>query len=98
MIVEAFVSSVNQSIETVIEEIRIQIAGSLKDGFLNKTATCQVLLQRSEEMKITWCEIRAVGRVFQSIPFHWKSCFKSRNRGRMRLGVVAQQQGTFRVQ
>ncbi|GBL98580.1 hypothetical protein AVEN_274104-1 [Araneus ventricosus] len=68
MIVEAFVSSVNQSIETVIVEIRIQIAWSLKDGFLNKTATCQVLLQRSEEMKITWCEIRAVGRVPHDAP------------------------------
>ncbi|GBM82592.1 hypothetical protein AVEN_201871-1 [Araneus ventricosus] len=32
-------------------------------------ATCevQVLLQYSEEMKITWCEMPAVGRVFQCL-------------------------------
>ncbi|GBN98105.1 hypothetical protein AVEN_79007-1 [Araneus ventricosus] len=29
--------------------------------------TCQVLLQRSEEMKITWCEIQAVGRMFHCL-------------------------------
>ncbi|GBL90594.1 hypothetical protein AVEN_179494-1 [Araneus ventricosus] len=68
MAFEAFVSSVNHSIEIGIEEIRVQVAEPLKDGFLNsgigsEMATCQELLQ-SEEMKITWCEIRDVGRVF----------------------------------
>ncbi|GBN82727.1 hypothetical protein AVEN_228418-1 [Araneus ventricosus] len=61
MVVEAFMPSVNQSIEMGIEEIRVQVAEPLNDGFLNfgigyEMATCQ----RSEEMKITWCEIRAV--------------------------------------
>ncbi|GBM11463.1 hypothetical protein AVEN_240613-1 [Araneus ventricosus] len=56
MVVEAFVSLVNQSIETAIEEIRLQVAEPLNDDFLNfsigsQMATCQVLLQRSEEMK-----------------------------------------------
>ncbi|GBM69220.1 hypothetical protein AVEN_210441-1 [Araneus ventricosus] len=72
MVVEAFVSSVNQSIETGIEKIRVQVAEPLNDGFLNfgigsEVATCRVLFQRSEDMKITWCEIRAVGRVFQCL-------------------------------
>ncbi|GBM96383.1 hypothetical protein AVEN_64086-1 [Araneus ventricosus] len=73
MVAEAFVPSVNQSIETGIEEIKVQVPEPLKEGFLNfvigsEMAICQVVLQRSEEMKITWCEIRVVGRVFQSIP------------------------------
>ncbi|GBO44631.1 hypothetical protein AVEN_105683-1 [Araneus ventricosus] len=72
MVVEAFVPLVNQSIETGIEGIGVQVAKPLNDGFLNfgiasDMATCQVLLQRSEEMKITWCEIWALGRVFQCI-------------------------------
>ncbi|GBM09875.1 hypothetical protein AVEN_241203-1 [Araneus ventricosus] len=102
MIFKAFVPSVNQSIETGIVEIRVEIVESLtglfwyprlgwesslfphvnngksdvslpnqeyqnkpptNDGFLNfgsEMTTCQVLLQRSEEMKITSCEIRPV--------------------------------------
>ncbi|GBM40760.1 hypothetical protein AVEN_157904-1 [Araneus ventricosus] len=35
MVVEAFVSSVNQAIETGIEEIRVQDTEPLNDGFLN---------------------------------------------------------------
>ncbi|GBM16863.1 hypothetical protein AVEN_99756-1 [Araneus ventricosus] len=30
-------------------------------------ATCQVFLQWCEEMKITWCDIRVLGRVFQRL-------------------------------
>ncbi|GBN03228.1 hypothetical protein AVEN_5405-1 [Araneus ventricosus] len=72
MIVGAFVPSVNQSIETGIEEIMVQIVGQLNDGFLDfgigsGMVACQVLLQRSEEMKIIRCEIRAVGRVFHCL-------------------------------
>ncbi|GBN94332.1 hypothetical protein AVEN_47723-1 [Araneus ventricosus] len=72
MVVEAFVPSVNQSMETGIEEIRVQVAEPLNEGVLHfhidsKMATCQVLLQRSEEMKITGCEIRTVARVFQCL-------------------------------
>ncbi|GBN28228.1 hypothetical protein AVEN_198916-1 [Araneus ventricosus] len=49
---------------------RAQIAESLNEGFLNvgngsEMVTCQVFLQRYEDMKITRCEIRALGRVFQ---------------------------------
>ncbi|GBO31852.1 hypothetical protein AVEN_113709-1 [Araneus ventricosus] len=72
MIVRAFVPSVNQSIETGREEISVQIAEQLNDGFLDfgigsGMVACQVLLQRSEEMKIIRCEIRAVGRVFHCL-------------------------------
>ncbi|GBM92898.1 hypothetical protein AVEN_189139-1 [Araneus ventricosus] len=35
MVVEAFVPSLNQSIETAIEEVRIQVVEPLNDGFLN---------------------------------------------------------------
>ncbi|GBM05188.1 hypothetical protein AVEN_197741-1 [Araneus ventricosus] len=53
--------------------IIVQVAVPSNDGFLNfgigsEMATCQVFLQRSEEMKITWCEIRAIRIVFQNIP------------------------------
>ncbi|GBN72379.1 hypothetical protein AVEN_149271-1 [Araneus ventricosus] len=95
MVFEAFVPSVNQSIETGIEEIRVQVAEPLNDGFLHfgigsEMATFQVLLQRSEEMKITWYEIRAVGRVFRNNPS--ETLFQiTCNRGRMRSGVVVQQ-------
>ncbi|GBN82472.1 hypothetical protein AVEN_2908-1 [Araneus ventricosus] len=70
MVVEAFVSSVNQSIESIIKEIRVQVAEPRNEGFLNfgngsEVATFQVLLQRSEEMKIARWEIRVVGRVFR---------------------------------
>ncbi|GBN76852.1 hypothetical protein AVEN_135681-1 [Araneus ventricosus] len=69
MVVEAFVPSLNQSIEI---GIRVQVTephneGFLKVGISSEMATCQVLLQRSEEMKITWCEIRGLGRVFQCL-------------------------------
>ncbi|GBM49987.1 hypothetical protein AVEN_210096-1 [Araneus ventricosus] len=62
MVVEAFLPSVNQSIEIGVEEIRVQVAEPLNDDFLNfgigsEMAACLMLLQRSEEMKITWCEI-----------------------------------------
>ncbi|GBL95644.1 hypothetical protein AVEN_24845-1 [Araneus ventricosus] len=72
MVVEAFVPSVNQSIKTGIEEINVQITELLNYGFRNfgigsNMASCQVLFQRSEEMKITWCEIRVLGRVFQCL-------------------------------
>ncbi|GBN19574.1 hypothetical protein AVEN_35373-1 [Araneus ventricosus] len=65
MVVEAFVSSLNRSIETAVEEIRVRVEEPLNDVFLNfgiglEMATCQVPLQWSEEMKIAWCEIRAV--------------------------------------
>ncbi|GBM97440.1 hypothetical protein AVEN_254704-1 [Araneus ventricosus] len=47
MFAEALVPSINQSIETSIEEIRIQDAEPFNDGFLNfgigsEMATCQV--------------------------------------------------------
>ncbi|GBM05149.1 hypothetical protein AVEN_197711-1 [Araneus ventricosus] len=50
----------------------IKVAVPLKDGFLDfgigsEMATCKELLQRSEEMKITWYEILAVGRVLQCL-------------------------------
>ncbi|GBN91442.1 hypothetical protein AVEN_258546-1 [Araneus ventricosus] len=65
MVVVEFVPSVNQFIETSIKEIRVQVAETLNDGFRNfdivpEMATCLVIIQRSEEMKITWCEIRDV--------------------------------------
>ncbi|GBL72479.1 hypothetical protein AVEN_115394-1 [Araneus ventricosus] len=99
MVVEAFVPSVNQSIETGIEEIRVQIAEPLNDGFLNFGIgfEIQVLYQRSEDMKITWCEIRAVGMLFQNIPS--ETLFEIMcNRGRMQSGFVVQRQDTFREQ
>ncbi|GBM72030.1 hypothetical protein AVEN_89787-1 [Araneus ventricosus] len=60
MVVEAFGPSVHQFIENGIEEIRVQVAEPLNDGFLDfgigsEMATCKLLLQQSEEMKITWC-------------------------------------------
>ncbi|GBN15598.1 hypothetical protein AVEN_24261-1 [Araneus ventricosus] len=74
MVVESFVPSVNQSIETGIKEIRFQVTEPVNDSFLNfgigfEMATCQALLQRSKDIKITWPEILAVGRIFQNIPF-----------------------------
>ncbi|GBL61168.1 hypothetical protein AVEN_211934-1 [Araneus ventricosus] len=65
MVMEAFVPSVNYSIETGVEENRVQVTESLNYGFLNfgigsEMASCQVLLQGSEDMKITCCEIRDV--------------------------------------
>ncbi|GBM23656.1 hypothetical protein AVEN_167148-1 [Araneus ventricosus] len=61
MVIEAFVPSVNQSIETGVEENKIQVTESLNYGFLNfgigsEMASGQVLPQRSEEMTITCCE------------------------------------------
>ncbi|GBO18378.1 hypothetical protein AVEN_210149-1 [Araneus ventricosus] len=102
MVVEAFGPSVNQPIETGIEEIRVLVAESLYDGFLNfgigsEVATCQVLFQRSEDMKITYYEFRDVGRMFQNI-LSAKLFQITSNRGRMRSGVVMQQQDTFREQ
>ncbi|GBN49179.1 hypothetical protein AVEN_116500-1 [Araneus ventricosus] len=72
MVVEASVPSVNQSIETGILEIGVQVGEPFNVGFLNfgigsEMAKCQVLLQISEEMKITWCEIRTLGRMFQCL-------------------------------
>ncbi|GBM93865.1 hypothetical protein AVEN_49234-1 [Araneus ventricosus] len=73
MVAEAFVPSANQSIETGIEEIGVKVAEPLNEGFLNfsigsEMTTYWVLLKRFEEMKISWCGIRTVGRVFQYIP------------------------------
>ncbi|GBM52141.1 hypothetical protein AVEN_189329-1 [Araneus ventricosus] len=72
MVVEAFAPLLNQSMETGIKEIKVQIAEPLNDRFLNfgngsEKATCQVLLQLSEEMKITRCKIRPLGGVFQCL-------------------------------
>ncbi|GBO25829.1 hypothetical protein AVEN_266167-1 [Araneus ventricosus] len=72
MVVEAYMPSVHQNIETGIEETRVQIVETLNDGFLNfgvgsEMATYQVLLKWSEDMKITRCEIRAIGRLFQCL-------------------------------
>ncbi|GBN24045.1 hypothetical protein AVEN_265365-1 [Araneus ventricosus] len=52
---------------TGIIKIRTQVSDSLNDDFLDffigsEMATCQVLLQQSEEMKITWCENRSRNR------------------------------------
>ncbi|GBM18590.1 hypothetical protein AVEN_47970-1 [Araneus ventricosus] len=97
MVVKAFVPSINQSIESGIEEIRVQVTELLNDGFLNfgiGSETCQELPQRPEEMKITWCERQVVGRVIQNIPS--ETLFQIRcNRGRMWSSLV-QQQGTFK--
>ncbi|GBL78266.1 hypothetical protein AVEN_42814-1 [Araneus ventricosus] len=64
MVVETFESSVHQFIETGREEIRVQVVEPLNDAFLDigigsEMAKCQVLLQESEEMKITWCKNRS---------------------------------------
>ncbi|GBN89802.1 hypothetical protein AVEN_41699-1 [Araneus ventricosus] len=81
MVDEIFMPSVNQSIETGVEETRVKIAEPLRKGFLNfsmssEMTTCQVLLQRSEEKKIIWCKIRVVGRLSKT--FNLKHFFKSR--------------------
>ncbi|GBL78204.1 hypothetical protein AVEN_42771-1 [Araneus ventricosus] len=72
MVVEAFRPSVHQFIETGIEEISVQVAEPLNGSFLDfgigfEMATYQILLQRSEEMKITRCKIPPVGRVPMSL-------------------------------
>ncbi|GBM55488.1 hypothetical protein AVEN_27843-1 [Araneus ventricosus] len=72
MAVEAFVPSANHSIKTGIEKIRFKVVETLNYEFLNfgigsEMAACQVLLLRSEEMKITFCEIWITGRVFQCL-------------------------------
>ncbi|GBN43018.1 hypothetical protein AVEN_21261-1 [Araneus ventricosus] len=56
MVDEAVMSSAHQSNEIGIEEISVQVTDPLNNGFLNfgissEMPTCQVLLQRSEEMK-----------------------------------------------
>ncbi|GBL79445.1 hypothetical protein AVEN_92613-1 [Araneus ventricosus] len=100
IVVEALAASVDQSIETGKEEIRVQVSEPLNDGFLNfgissEMVTCQVLLQWSEEMKIIWSEIRAVRRVFQNIPS--ETLFQiTCNGSHMWTGVVLQKQDTFR--
>ncbi|GBM51919.1 hypothetical protein AVEN_1503-1 [Araneus ventricosus] len=53
-------------------ETSVKVMKTSKDGLLNlgigsEIATCQVLLQCSKEMKITWCEIWAVRRLFQCL-------------------------------
>ncbi|GBM37766.1 hypothetical protein AVEN_25880-1 [Araneus ventricosus] len=99
MVVEAFGRSENKSIETVIEEIRVQVTEPPKDGFLNfgisfKMGTCQVLFRRLEEMKITWWEIWSVGRVTQNILF--ETLFHiTCNRDHMRSGVAVEEQDTI---
>lgn len=107
MVVEAFVPSVNQSIETGIREIRIQVSEPGNDGFLNfgigsEMTSCQTLLQRSEEMKIPSCEIQAVERVFLYISSETLLQITC-NWGRMWSGVVigdmwSVQHSTFRDQ
>ncbi|GBM07632.1 hypothetical protein AVEN_228137-1 [Araneus ventricosus] len=98
-VVESFVPSINQYIETGTQEIMVKIVELLSDSFLNfeicsEIAICQALLQLSEEMKIIWCEIWAVRRIFQNIPP--ETLFQiTYNRGYM-CSVVVVQQGTFR--
>ncbi|GBM22224.1 hypothetical protein AVEN_273414-1 [Araneus ventricosus] len=70
MVVETFVPSVHQRIETGTGELSIKVVEPRQDGLLrfgidSEMLTSQVLLQRSKEMKVTWCEVRVVGRVFQ---------------------------------
>ncbi|GBL80981.1 hypothetical protein AVEN_83074-1 [Araneus ventricosus] len=50
----------------------VQVTELLNDGFLDfgigsEMATCRVLIQQSEELKISCCETPAVGRVFQCL-------------------------------
>ncbi|GBN98560.1 hypothetical protein AVEN_6307-1 [Araneus ventricosus] len=72
MVAEAVWQSVHQFMELGMEEIKVQAAEPFNDGFLDfaigsEIATCEVLLQYSEEMEITLCEIQAVGRAFQCL-------------------------------
>ncbi|GBN10221.1 hypothetical protein AVEN_182907-1 [Araneus ventricosus] len=48
MVVEAFVPSVHQHIETSTEEICVNVV------------ELQRIIQRSKEMKITWCEVQTI--------------------------------------
>ncbi|GBM50770.1 hypothetical protein AVEN_35666-1 [Araneus ventricosus] len=99
MVIEAFVPSGNQSIESGIEEIRLQVTEPPKDGFLNfgigfEMGTCQVLFKRLEEMKITWCEIWAAERITQSIIFETLFHITCK-RDHMRSGVAVEEQNTI---
>ncbi|GBM92208.1 hypothetical protein AVEN_58229-1 [Araneus ventricosus] len=81
MPVEASVPSVNQFIETNIDDIRVKVAESLNNGFLKfgigpEMATYQVLLQLSEEIKITSCQIGLYEGC--SNTFYQKRCTKKR--------------------
>ncbi|GBL84565.1 hypothetical protein AVEN_191039-1 [Araneus ventricosus] len=72
MVVEAFRPSVYQFIKTGMEEIRLQVVDPLSYDLLAfgigfEMATCWMLLQQSEEMKITWSEIPSIGKVLQCI-------------------------------
>ncbi|GBN36279.1 hypothetical protein AVEN_146978-1 [Araneus ventricosus] len=76
---EAFMPSVHQSVETCIEELRFQVTEPFNDGFLNfgigsGMAACQVLLQRSEDMNITQCEVGAVRKVVP-LSLWWWTCW-----------------------
>jgi hypothetical protein len=56
-----------------MEEISVKRLKPGHDGLLNFTVSCespftQVLLQSSKEMKITQCQVRAVGRMVQYLP------------------------------
>ncbi|GBN09134.1 hypothetical protein AVEN_4279-1 [Araneus ventricosus] len=81
MVIEAFVQSVNQSIETFMEEIMVQVAEPFKDGFLNfsvgsEKATCQVLLQLPEEMKSLGARSRLQRGRSNVIVDIQRSCFR----------------------
>ncbi|GBM91199.1 hypothetical protein AVEN_184535-1 [Araneus ventricosus] len=67
MVVDTFVPSVNQSIETGIEESRVQIEEPLNDGFMNFGIGSEVEPARSDEIKITRFETRDLERVFQCL-------------------------------
>jgi hypothetical protein len=56
-----------------MEEISIKRLKPGHDGLLNFTIGCespstQVLFQWSKEMKITLCQVRAVGKMVQYLP------------------------------
>ncbi|GBM23589.1 hypothetical protein AVEN_196661-1 [Araneus ventricosus] len=60
MVAEASVPWVNQSIETGIDEIRVQIAETLNDGFLNfgivsEMVTCQVRRYENHSVRDPGC-------------------------------------------
>ncbi|GBM68760.1 hypothetical protein AVEN_263579-1 [Araneus ventricosus] len=56
--------------QTGIEEINVKILVPRQDGLLNygistEMPTSQMLIQRSQDKETTWCEVQAVGNVFQ---------------------------------
>lgn len=80
--------------------ISVNVVYSHQDGLLNsvigsKMPTSKVLLQRSEEVKMTWCVVRDVWWMFQYLPFEMLHQLK-RNLIRMQSDVVVQQHAIFR--